>query len=197
MEGTSESNVIVQDSHLGKKLTSFSKLQASLSANIPITNNIDLYANGFYVNDTLTKGIYNYTIGGTFRSSKNLTLSLDYSVQNDDQKIGFNIIVPFGSDLSFSSSFSGTNQINNHLNYSRRLTDSISTNLMVGHNYNKDMNNHSNHSSVISGSISEYNDYYSGSIRAGNNNNNTNYGFSFNTTQLANREGFFIPVRIM
>lgn len=172
----------------------YSRLQASLSVNIPITNDYSIYGNGFYSKDRQSiLSNYSYSLGGTYRSSKNVSVSMDYTIQDRDNKIGVNVIIPLWDDLSYSSSLSLSQerQINNYLNYNKRFSDTTSASLMVGYNHNKERGGKSDSYSSISGALSQYNDYYSGSVRAGKNNNNANYGFTFSTTQLINNEGVY------
>ncbi|MGL5267434.1 MAG: TcfC E-set like domain-containing protein [Plesiomonas shigelloides] len=172
----------------------YSRLQASLSANIPVTNNYSIYGNAFYSKDRNDElSAYSYSIGGTYRSNKNLSVSVDYTIQDSDNKIGLNFVIPLWDDLSYSSSLSLSRdkQINNYLNYNKSITDTVSAAVMVGYNYNQGRSGGSAGDASVSGSLHQYNDYYSGSVRAGWNTYNTNYGFTLNTTQLVNREGVF------
>ncbi len=175
-------------------IPSYSRLQASLSTNIPVTNNYSIYGNGFYFKDRQDKlSSYSYSLGGSYRSSKNINISMDYTIQNKDNKIGVNVIIPLWDELSYSSSLSlsKNKQINNFLNYSKRLSDTTSVSLMAGYNYNKDRDGTSDSYSSISGTLSQYNDYYSASVRAGKNNYNANYGFTFSSTPIFNSEGVY------
>lgn len=187
-------NAIAGDYYQEYSINSYSRLQASLSANIPITNSYSIYSSGFYSKDRENNFLtYSYSLGGTYRSRKNVSVSMDYTIQERGNKIGLNISIPLWDAINYSSSLSLSRdkQINNYLNYNKRITDATSANLMVGYSYNKKINGDTDNYNSFSGSLSEHNNYYSGSLRAGKSAYNTNYGFSFNTTQLVNRDGFF------
>ncbi|MFB1077185.1 TcfC E-set like domain-containing protein [Photobacterium damselae] len=171
-----------------------SRLQSSISINLPLTDKYSIYGNGFYSKDkTSDLSTHSYSIGGNFRSNSNVNISVDYTIQDDNNKIGLNISIPLWNDITYSSSLSllHDRQINNYLNYDKRFNDTVSANLMVGHNYFKEQNGDTDNNVSITGSLSQFNDYYRGSLRLGKDTDNTNYGFTVNTTQLINRKGFF------